>query len=146
MDERMARLRPLVGTWRLETSLAPPGAVRAESVFEWALGGAFLVERSEVDVPEAPDGLCVIAADPDRDGYTEHYFDSRGVVRLYAMTFDGRTWTLTREAADFTPLEFAQRYIGTLSEDGATITGRWEIKHPGQDWETDFDLNYVRAA
>jgi hypothetical protein len=97
-------------------------------------------------VPEAPDGLCVIAADPDGDGYTEHYFDSRGVVRLYAMTFDGRTWTLTREAADFTPLEFAQRYIGTLSEDGATITGRWEIKHPGQDWETDFDLNYVRAA
>jgi hypothetical protein len=146
MDERMERLRPFVGTWRLETSLGPPGAVRAQSVFEWALGGAFLVERSEVDLTEAPDGLCVIAADPDGNGYTEHYFDSRGVLRLYAMTFDGRTWTLTREKADFTPLDFAQRYTGTLSDDGATIAGRWEIRHPGQDWETDFELSYVRST
>jgi hypothetical protein len=145
VDERMARLRPFVGRWRLETSLGPPGAVRAESVFEWALDGAFLVERSEVDLPEAPNGLCVIAADPDGDGYTEHYFDSRGVVRLYAMTFDGRSWTLTREKPDFTSLEFAQRYVGRFSDDGARIDGRWEIKHPGQDWQTDFDLHYARV-
>src|SRR5215211_4800784 len=132
-NERVERLAPFIGEWRLETSLAPPGAVRAVAVFEWALGGAFLVERSEVDVPEAPDGLCVIApdADADGDGYTQHYFDSRGVVRLYEMGFDGRLWTLTREKADFTPLDFAQRYIGELSDDGSRIDGRWEIKHPG---------------
>ncbi len=124
--------------------LAPPGAVRARSVFEWALGGRFLVERSEIELPEAPDGLCVIAADPAGDGFTQHYFDSRGVVRLYAMTFDDGVWTLRREAPDFTPLEFAQRFTGRLSPDGGTITGRWEIKHPGQDWRTDFDLTYVR--
>jgi hypothetical protein len=142
--DRMALLEPFVGEWRLETSLAPPGAVRARSVFEWELGGRFLVERSEVDVAEAPDGLSVVAATPE--GYLQHYFDSRGVVRLYAMTFDGRTWTLRREEADFTPLEFAQRYTGEFSDDGATIRGRWEIRHPGQDWEPDFDLSYVRAG
>ena len=102
--DRMALLEPFVGEWRLETSLAPPDGVRARAVFEWALGGRFLVERSEVDVPEAPDGLCVVAAAPE--GYLQHYFDSRGVVRLYAMTFDGRLWTLRREEADFSPLEF----------------------------------------
>ncbi len=142
----MERLRPLVGQWRLETAFAPPGTVRATAVFEWALGGAFLVERSEVDVAEAPDGLCVIAADADGDGYTQHYFDSRGVVRLYAMTFDGRTWTLTREHSDFSPLDFAQRYVGELSDDGSRIDGRWEIKHPGQDWQTDFEMDYVRES
>jgi hypothetical protein len=143
-DDRMAQLRPLLGEWRLETSLAPPGTVRARSRFEWALGGRFLVEHSEVDLPEAPDGLCVIGADHDGEGYVQHYFDSRGVVRLYAMTFDGRVWTLRREQADFSPLDFAQRYTGTLSEDGGTISGRWEIRHPGQEWQTDFELSYVR--
>jgi hypothetical protein len=144
VDERMARLQPFIGEWRIETSFAPPGAVRAVAVFEWALDGAFLVERSEVDVPEAPDGLTVVAPDAQGEGYTQHYFDSRGVVRLYAMTFDGRLWTLTREQPDFTPLDFAQRYVGEFSDDGSRIAGRWEIKHPGQDWETDFELNYVR--
>ena len=142
--DRMALLEPFGGEWRLETSLAPPDGVRARAVFEWALGGRFLVERSEVDVPEAPDGLCVVAAAPE--GYLQHYFDSRGVVRLYAMTFDGRLWTLRREEADFSPLEFAQRYTGEFADDGGTIRGRWEIKHPGQDWQTDFDLSYVRVA
>jgi hypothetical protein len=145
-DDAMALLAPFLGEWQLETSLGPPGAVRARSVFEWALDGRFLVERSEVDLPEAPDGLSVVGADAARGGYLQHYFDSRGVVRLYAMTFDGRVWTLRREDADFSPLDFAQRYTGEFSDDGTRITGRWEIRHPGRDWETDFDLSYVRVA
>jgi len=146
MNEAMQRLQPFVGEWRLETSLGPPRAVRATSVFEWALGGAFLLERSEVDLPEAPDSLSVVAPAARGDGYTQHYFDSRGVVRLYAMNFDGRTWTLTRETPDFTQLDFAQRYIGEFSDDGSRITGRWEIKHAGLDWRTDFALHYVRES
>ena len=145
-NEPLAPLAPFIGEWRVETSLGPPGEVQARAVFEWALGGAFLVQRSEVDVPEAPDSLGVVAADPDGGGYRQHYFDSRGVVRLYAMTFDGRVWTLTRERPDFTPLEFAQRYTGTFSDDGARVDGRWEIKPPGQDWRTDFEMDYVRDA
>jgi hypothetical protein len=143
MQEAMARLEPLIGEWRLESSL---GNVRARAVFERALGAAFVLQRLEIDLPEAPDGLCVIAADPATGGYIQHYFDSRGVVRLYAMTFDGPSWTLTREQPDFTPLEFAQRYTGTRSPDGGSITGRWEKRFPGQGWEKDFDLNYVRVG
>src|SRR3954470_7993795 len=103
MQSALERLAPLVGEWRVETSLPGAEGVRARTTFEWSLGGAFLLERSSVDLAEAPDGLCVIAADAVGDGYTQHYFDSRGVVRLYAMTFDGRVWTLRREAEDFSP-------------------------------------------
>ena len=144
---RMQRLAPLVGEWRMETSFAPPGAVAATTTFEWTFGGQFLLERSVIDVAEAPDALCVIAADPNtEDGYTQHYFDSRGVVRLYAMTFDGRTWTLRREQPDFSPFEFAQRYVGELSDDGATITGRWDSRAlDATEWKRDFDLTFVRA-
>ena len=140
----LERLSALVGEWRMETSLAPPGSVRARATFEWALGGQFLLQRTEVDNPGAPDGLSVIAADPATGAFTQHYFDSRGVVRLYAMTFDDGVWTLRRESPDFTPLEFAQRYVGTFSDDGSMITGRWEIRHPGQGWQPDFELSYIR--
>jgi hypothetical protein len=39
----MERLGPFVGEWNMESSLAAPGSIRARTVFEWALGGQFLV-------------------------------------------------------------------------------------------------------
>ena len=126
---RLRRLEPLVGEWRIE---APAFALPAElagsarTSFEWTLGGAFLLQRSSVPVPEAPDGLTVIGPDAEGDGYTQHYFDSRGIARIYAMTFDGRDWTLERHTPDFSALPFHQRWLATLSADGDTIHGRWE--------------------
>ena len=140
----MERLDQIVGAWAVEASLAPPGTVRARTVFEWALGGRFLLQRAEIDLPEAPDSLAVIAADPSTGGFTQHYFDSRGVVRLYAMTFADGVWTLRREAADFTPLSFGQRFVGRFTDDGAAIDGRWEKTRPDGTWEHDFDLTYAR--
>jgi hypothetical protein len=107
---RLERLEPFVGEWRIEAPafpLSPELADAARTAFEWTLGGAFLLQRSSVPVPEAPDGLSVIGLHAD-DGYTQHYFDSRGIARLYAMTFDGRDWTLERHSADFSPLPFHQ--------------------------------------
>jgi hypothetical protein len=143
----LERLEPFVGEWAIEAAFrdAPPPGAAGGVVFEWALGGAFLLQRSEVSHPDAPDGLCVIASDPEGGTYTQHYFDSRGVVRIYAMTFDGRVWTLERTTPDFTPLSFAQRYVGTFSDDGSVIDGRWEIARDGASWELDFGLTYVRV-
>jgi hypothetical protein len=143
----MNPLERFVGAWKQE-AIFPAGSpmpteVDARAAFEMVLGGAFLIERSTIDHPDAPDALAVIA--PNAEGtYTQHYFDSRGVVRLYEMTFDGRTWTLTREKEDFSPLDFDQRYTGMFSEDGRTIRGAWEIRHDGKTWQKDFDLNYTR--
>lgn len=130
----MKRLEPLIGEWTVTSSL---GDVRAVATFEWTLGEAFVLQRSQIDLPEAPDALCVIA--PAGNDFTQHYFDSRGVVRIYAMTFDGTTWTLERDGEDF-----AQRYVGEFS--GDRIEGRWEIKQPGEaDFRLDFELSYDRA-
>jgi hypothetical protein len=61
------------------------------------------------------------------------------------MTFDDGVWTLRREEPDVTPLEFAQRYVGALSEDGAVIRGRWDTRPVGgTEWTRDFDLTYLR--
>ena len=114
-------------------------------VITW-LHGQFLMQRSEVPVPEAPDATSIITPDHDGDGYTQHYFDSRGVVRVYAMTLADGVWTLLRTTADFTPLSFSQRYTGRFTGLGDRIDGTWETSPDGVSWAKDFDLNYHRIG
>ena len=142
-DSRLAALDVFVGDWIEQVEL--PGAPPGRSVFKWDLKGRFLVQRALSPLPEYPDGLMIISPEPDSDGYLQHYFDSRGVVRLYRMTLEDGTWTLLRTEPDFTPLESPQRFVGNISKDGNRIEGRWETSHDqGQNWELDFPLSYTR--
>ena len=137
----IAPLEPLVGTWDIQ-AFDTPGRMTIEP----DLDGTVLVQRSEVEHPAAPTAMSVISAAGAPEGqWLQHYFDSRGVCRVYAMTFDGTTWTLVRETHDFSDLRFDQRFVGTLSEDGSRIDGHWDMRHPGGDWEPDFALGYSRA-
>ena len=142
------RLGVLVGEWIVEARFPGqpgPGGVQARAWFQWALDGQFLLQRTEVPVPEAPDSLAIISAHPETGGYIQHYFDSRGTVRLYEMSLADGVWTLTRESPDFSPLDFSQRFTGTFSQDGNSITGAWE-KRFNEGWEHDFTLTYRRAG
>jgi hypothetical protein len=141
-------LAPFVGEWTILAAFenAPPADIGARVSFEWLPGERFLIERWEVPIPEAPDGIALIGADPKREGsYLQHYFDSRGVARIYKMSVEDGVWKLWRDEPDFSPLDFSQRFSGTFSADGETIAGRWEICHDGMTWEHDFDLTYTRA-
>ena len=141
------RLEVLVGEWELEISLpTPPGAPPVRSRFEWALDRQYLIQRTEIPtVPEAPDSLILYDVDRAGDGhdFTQHYFDSRGVTRLYAMRVEDCVWTLHRNREDFSELSFDQRWRATVAPD--RIEGHWDIRHPGGDWEPDFGLIYRRV-
>jgi hypothetical protein len=127
----------LVGTW---ATRVPGVDAEGRTTFEWLDGGGFLIERSTVDRPEFPDAICVIGPTAADGRLQQHYFDSRGVSRVYEMTFGDGVWTLSRDGPDF-----PQRYVGRLSDDGNEITGSWEIgSSPGARLEHDFDLNYTR--
>ena len=89
--------------------------------------------------------MAIIGFNEGRGSFLQHYFDSRGVARVYGMSLEQGVWRLWRESPDFSPLDFAQRYTGTFSDDGATIAGRWEIAQDGVTWEHDFDLTYLRV-
>jgi hypothetical protein len=146
MDEPRKRLERFIGEWTMRITF--PGAPPFEGgrvVFEWMPGEQFLIERWDVPVPEAPDGLAVIGFNDSRGTFLQHYFDSRGIARVYAMSLEDGVWSLWRETPDFSPLDFAQRYTATFSDDGTMIVGRWEIAHDGAAWEHDFDLTYVRV-
>jgi hypothetical protein len=147
-DDPLRRLEPFLGTWTLAAIVPnlPPSDVRGQVSFEWLPGGGFLVERWEVPFPEVPNGLAVIGFHLDRGTYLQHQFDSRGVARIYQMTFEDGVWTLSRSEPDFSPLDFHQRWRGTFSADGTSITGRWEQSADGADWNHDFDLHYQRTG
>jgi hypothetical protein len=135
-------LAAFVGRWELAVDLPGAEDVRGDVTFE--MMGELLIERAVIPVPEAPDSCCVVV---DHEGrFIQHYFDSRGVARQYAMTFDGRTWTLERTEPDLSPLDFCQRYIGTLSDDGDVIDGEWQTSADGSEWTRDFTLTYRRIS
>ena len=118
----------------------PPWPGEARVSFEW-LGDAYLIERWNIDQPQAPDGIAIIGPDESGAQLVQHYFDTRGVARVYSMSLEGGVWRLWRDGDDF-----SQRFSGTFSEDGLRIDGRWEIAHDGEHWETDFDLTYERIS
>lgn len=140
----LERLEPLVGEWAVEARFTfTPEPTHGTLAFTWELGRQFLQQRSTTDHPAAPDVLALLSVAEEGDGYeyVQHYFDSRGVVRVYRMTLRENRWTLLRDRPDFTPLDFVQRYTGTFGDEGRTITGRWERSDDGGvTWEHDFDL------
>ena len=143
----LKRLEPFVGEWRLEMVMPRQEAmpdIGARVSFDWMPGKLWLVQRWTVPIPEAPDGIAIIGHDEARGGLLQHYFDQRGVARVYEMSVDDGVWKLERTKDDLSPLNFAQRFTGTFSKDGGRIEGTWEISHDKRTWEKDFDLNYHR--
>jgi hypothetical protein len=142
-DPALERLSPLVGEWTVEGSHSfyPSLELGGRAAFEWLEGGGFLIQRSTIEHPEFPNAVSIIGRDAEADGYSMHYFDSRGVHRIYAMSLSDGVWKLWRDGHPF-----PQRFTGTFSDDGNTIAGRWEKADESSNWETDFDLTYRKDA
>jgi hypothetical protein len=140
-DPVLSGLDALVGEWTigLASPVDPPAGGGWVS-FEWLSGGRFLIQRWGLEAPEFPDGLAVIGADPSSGALAQHYFDSRGVQRVYGMSLADGVWKLWRDGEDF-----SQRFTGTFSDDGRRITGTWEKTGEGGAWEHDFDMSYVKT-
>lgn len=94
-DAGRSALDVFIGEWTEQVLRPdiPPGRVS----FEWALEGQFLIQRSEIPQPEFPDSIALVAYDGDAETYTQHYFDSRGVARIYKMGLRDGVWTLLRD-------------------------------------------------
>jgi len=121
--------------------MLPGEAIRGTSTFEWLDGRQFVVWRSHYDHSQIPDAITVIGVTDGR--LSMHYFDQRGVYRVYATSIDGATWRYWRDAA---APDFSQRFTGTFGDDGNTIAGRGQLSRDGRTWEDDLDLNYQRLS
>ena len=138
-------LKPFIGEWDIEiTSMSfredLSAVERGHSSFAWLEGGAFLIQHSEISASDFPRSVAVMGPDEEAGTYRMLYHDSRGVSRIYRMTFSGGIWTLWRDFPGF-----SQRFHGTFAEDGKIITARWERSSDGSNWERDFDLTYTKV-
>jgi len=111
--------------------------------------GDFVVLREAVQPREFPDSVLIIGGGKEGEPAPMHYFDERGVHRVYMSTVAEGRWTIWR--ADESWRESPghnQRYVGEISPSGDKITGAWErgLGEAGDQWEVDFTLDYERVV
>ena len=137
----LAALEVLVGEWTAEAVDPRSGEpIRGTMTVEWLEGGGYLVQRTTLENPVFPRTLAMIG--PDRAGrIVQHYFDSRGVARIYDISLEDGVLTLSRDDEDM-----AQRFTGRFSDDGSAIEGAWERTGDDRAWIHDFDLTYRRKV
>ena len=154
-DPTLEQLNRLVGRWITEaTHPALPGVVvHGTTIIEWLEGKRFLIYRSRTDHPDFPDAIAVIGhmerdriasadgevGDASKTPLHMHYFDSRGVFRVYDTSIADTSWRIWRDAVGF-----SQRFTGRVSDGGDTIVGRWELRRDDVHWADDLAITYRR--
>jgi hypothetical protein len=129
-----------VGRWATQAThpVLSGAVVRGHATFEWLDGRQFLILRWHYDHPEIPDAIAIIGI---ADGQLSmHYFDHRGVYRVYAVSLVEDQWRFWRDVPGF-----SQRFTGVLSDDGDTITGQGQLSRDGAGWEDDLAITYRRT-
>ena len=143
LKERIELFGALIGDWTTEATHAELGdiVIPGRVTFEWLAGERFMIQRGEHDHPDLPDSIAVIGVMEGDEELSMQYFDSRGVHRIYLISFDGtelRTW---RDAPGF-----VQRQVATLSDDGATITSVSQLDENDQGFRDDLAVTYRRSG
>ncbi len=132
--------RQLVGEWTTEATYPGLGdtLVTGRTSFEWLDDQQVLLQRSHSDHPRIPDAITVTAV---IDGIPSmHYFDVRGVHRVFAAEIAAGTWRFHNDTPGF-----AQRFTGTINADGSRIDGLGELsRDDGATWERDLAVAYRR--
>lgn len=138
MEDALRGLDALVGEWTTEAvhPFFPETVVHGHTAFEWLEGRKFLIARASSNHPDFPDWVSVIG---DTDGLRMHYFDSRGVHRVYEVAMSDGAWELSRDAPGF-----SQRFAGSFEDGGDTIPGLWRLCRDDVTWEDDLRITYRR--
>jgi hypothetical protein len=141
----------LIGEWQVDADVPTDPPMHASGTTKLERLGAFIVWTSVTDLRDLPDSISIIGGAPDGEPQPMHYFDSRGVKRLYLTRIDGSTWTYWRAPGEDWKNGpdgpgFNQRVIAEISADGATIEARAErgMGDAGDEWELDFPISYRR--
>jgi hypothetical protein len=132
---------PFVGEWQTvgHHPFLPGMELHGRVSFAWIEGGAFLMMRTEVDVPEIPSGISIFGSDDAAGTYYMIYFDERGVSRKYDVTMSGNRLTWQRDDPSF-----SQRATLTM-ENGNWIVSTGEMSRDGATWEPDLGSTYTRV-
>jgi hypothetical protein len=134
----------LVGAWTTEaTHPALPGTIVSGTAdVQWLEGERFLIFRAHNDHPDFPDSISILG---ETDGLKWHYFDSRGVHRIYELSMTDDSWEISREVPASDAEAFSQRLVLTFEDNGNTMEGRSAISYDNETWRDDLQITYRRS-
>ena len=135
--------RRLIGEWTSKaTHPAVPGTVvDGTASIEWLEGERFLIWRAREDHLDFPDSISILG---DADGLRWHYFDSRGVHRLFDLTVTDDGFEIGREVPVSSD-DFSQTLTIVFADRDRTMTGLSKLSHDNETWSDDLAITYRRV-
>ena len=130
----MSALDQLLGTWEFSMHhSAMSEQVTGQQRYERVLNGAFVLQHWTYDHPDFPDAMALLSEDQ------YHYFDVRGIVRVFILEINDGGWSMVRLDEDF-----SQRFTARFrSPNVIDTTG--ELSHDaGVTWQPDFTMTLQR--
>jgi hypothetical protein len=131
----MRALDRQLGAWEFtmhHSAMAQP--VTGRQRYERVLDGAFVLQHWTYDHPDFPDALALLS------DHRYHYFDVRGITRVFDFQIDDAGWSMIRLGEDFSQRVTA-RFRG---RDVMDSTG--EISYDdGVTWRPDFTMSSQRV-
>ena len=127
-----------------------PGTLIAlSSEIEWLDGEQFLIFRTHYEHPDFPDAISIIG---DTDGLRMHYFDSRGVHRLFELTVSADSWAIVMDrrspARSFASGDapFSQRMTYTFEDGDQQMSVKGQLSYDDVNWADDLEITYRRGV
>jgi hypothetical protein len=130
------------GRWATEAThpVLPGTVVSGESIFEGLEDQRCLIQRSRYAQAALPDAIAFVGIVDGKPSM--HYFDPRGVHRVFEVDITSPTWRFWTAAPGF-----SLRVTRTFSDDGNVITGQAELsRDDGGTWEDDLAITYRRVG
>lgn len=126
----------LLGTWQItmhHSAMTEP--VGGRQRYERVLDGAYVLLHWTYDDPDFPDAMALLS------DAQMHYFDVRGVTRVFDLRLDETGWSIVTLAP-----ELSQRSTARFS--GAdTIETHGEISNDGgTTWREDYTMSSTRVG
>ena len=102
--------------------------------YERVLDGAFVLQHWSYYHPDFPDAMALLSDERC------HYFNIRGITRVFELEVDDARWSMIRLDEDI-----SQRTTTHFrGPDVMESTG--EVSHPnGVSWQPDFTMSYQRV-
>jgi hypothetical protein len=132
----MSALDQLLGSWDItmhHSAMSEP--VSGHQRYERVLDGAFVLLTWTYDHPDFPDAMALLSDDRC------HYFDVRGVIRVFDVEIDDTGWSMIHLDD-----EFSQRYTTRFHGPDVMESHGEASFDRGASWQPDFRMTYQRVS
>jgi hypothetical protein len=132
----MSALDRLLGTWEVtmhHSAMSEP--VTGRQRYERVLEGSFVLQQWTYDHPDFPNAMALLSED------RYHYFDVRGITRVFDFEVDDAGWSMIHLDE-----VFSQRQTARFRGPDVMVSTGEKSHDKGITWQHDFTMTYQRVT